>query len=158
MELKIMTLDKIRPYKRNPRKNDKAVGAVMASIQQCQYVAPIGVDENGVILAGHTRWKALRELGRTEAEVIVKAGLTEEQKRKYRLLDNKTAELAEWDCDLLSAELDGLDFGALELDWGLTQGEDPIDLDEDTRSNPQKDEDKKIMHCPKCGFVFEVLE
>ena len=72
-----------------------------------------------MILAGHTRWKALKKLGRTECECIVKEGLTEEQKKKYRLLDNKTNELAEWDFDLLSDELDGLDFGDLELNWGV---------------------------------------
>lgn len=58
-------------------------------------MAPIIVDEAGEILAGHTRYKALKELGKTEVEVVVKEGLTEEQKKKYRLLDNKTAELAE---------------------------------------------------------------
>lgn len=86
---------------------------------QCGYIAPIIVDENGVILAGHTRYKALLKLGREVVECIVKDGLTEEQKKKYRLLDNKTNELAEWDLDLLAFELDGLDFGDLELDWGV---------------------------------------
>lgn len=123
MEIVTRTLKDIHPYERNPRKNDNAVDAVAESIRQCGYIAPIIVDENGVILAGHTRYQALKNLGRTEAEVVVKTGLTEDQKRKYRLLDNKTSELAEWDFDLLSEELKGLDFGALELDWGLdTEG------------------------------------
>lgn len=119
MEIVTRTLKDIHPYERNPRKNDNAVDAVAESIKQCGYIAPIIVDENGVILAGHTRYKALKTLGRTEAEVVVKTGLTEDQKRKYRLLDNKASELAEWDLDLLAEELKGLDFGALELDWGL---------------------------------------
>lgn len=119
MEIVTRTLKDIHPYERNPRKNDNAVDAVAESIKQCGYIAPIIVDENGVILAGHTRYKALKTLGRTEAEVVVKTGLTEDQKRKYRLLDNKASELAEWDFDLLAEELKGLDFGALELDWGL---------------------------------------
>lgn len=123
MELVTVSLDKIRPYDRNPRKNDEAVAAVMESIKQCTYVAPIIVDENNVILAGHTRYKALKKLGKTEAEVIVKSGLSDEQKRKYRLLDNKTNELADWDFDLLAEELKGLDFGDLELDWGADLGE-----------------------------------
>lgn len=116
MELKNMSLAAIKPYERNPRKNEKAVEAVAESIRQCEYVAPIIVDENNVILAGHTRWKALRQLGHAEADVVVKTGLSEEQKRKYRLLDNKTGELAEWDYDLLACELDGLDFCSLDLD------------------------------------------
>lgn len=119
MELVTLKLDEIKPYERNARKNDQAVAAVAESIRQCEYIAPIIVDENHVILAGHTRWKALKQLGRTEAECVVKPGLTDERKRKYRLLDNKTAELADWDFDLLADELDGLDFGELDLDWGI---------------------------------------
>ena len=123
MELVTLPLDKIKPYERNPRKNDEAVAAVMESIKQCTYVAPIIVDENNVILAGHTRYKALKKLGKTEAEVVVKSGLSDEQKRKYRLLDNKTNELAEWDFAMLAEELEGLDFGDLDLDWGVDMGE-----------------------------------
>lgn len=112
-------LSDICPYKNNPRKNDPAVNAVAESIRQCGYIAPIIVDEDNVILAGHTRWEALKKLGRTECECVVKAGLTEEQKKKYRLLDNKTNELADWDFDMLADELEGLDFGDLQLDWGV---------------------------------------
>lgn len=125
MQLITMKLKDIRPYPNNPRKNDTAVEAVAESIRQCGYVAPIIVDENGVILAGHTRYKALKALGRSEAEVVVKEGLTEEQKKKYRLLDNKTNELASWDFELLAQELDGLDFGDLDLDWGIDMEEAP---------------------------------
>ena len=112
MQLVTKKLTEIHPYKRNPRKNEAAVAAVMESIQQCTYIAPIIVDEDGIILAGDTRYRALKRLKRKEAEVIVKAGLSEEQKRKYRLLDNKTNELAGWD------------FGGLDLDWGLGSGEE----------------------------------
>lgn len=126
MEMQLVTkkLSEIRPYERNPRRNDPAVVSVAESIQQCTYVAPIVVDEDGVILAGHTRYRALKKLKRKEAQVIVKAGLTDEQKRKYRLLDNKTAELAGWDLDLLADELEGLDFGDLDLDWGIKAEEE----------------------------------
>jgi site-specific DNA-methyltransferase (adenine-specific) len=117
-----MKLGDITPYAKNARKNDAAVDAVAESIRQCTYVAPIIVDEDGIILAGHTRWKAMRKLGKKEAEVLVKAGLTEEQKAKYRLLDNKTNELADWDYDLLGEELRDLDFGDLDLDWGVDLG------------------------------------
>lgn len=121
MKLITKKLSDIQPYPNNPRKNNGAVDAVVESIQQCGYVAPIIVDENGVILAGHTRYKALKKLGRTEAEIVVKSGLTEEQKRKYRLLDNKTGELAAWDCDLLAEELSGLDFGGFDFDFCVIQ-------------------------------------
>lgn len=123
MELNTKRIDEIIPYPHNPRVNDQAVDAVAESIRQCGYIAPIIVDEEGVILAGHTRYKALKKLRQKTAEVVVKVGLTEEQKRKYRLLDNKTNELADWNFDLLAEELEGLDFGALELDWGLDSEE-----------------------------------
>jgi site-specific DNA-methyltransferase (adenine-specific) len=119
MELKKIELSKIKPYEKNARKNDEAVEYVVKSIQQCEYIAPIILDENNVILAGHTRYKALKKLGYKEAECVIKEGLTEEQKKKYRLLDNKTAEFADWDFDLLKDELDGIDFGDLEIDWGI---------------------------------------
>lgn len=131
MELKIFKIKDIKPYERNARKNDQAVEAVVKSIEQCSYIAPIVVDENCVILAGHTRWKAMKKLGRTECECIVKSGLTEDQKKKYRLLDNKTNELAEWDFDLLADELDGLDFGDLQLDWGVDAEEEKEVVEDD---------------------------
>lgn len=124
MKLKTIKLSDIKPYVNNPRKNDAAVDAVMESIKQCEYVAPIILDENNVILAGHTRYKALKELGYDDAECVIKEGLTEEQKKKYRLLDNKTNELADWDMDLLAEELDGLDFGDLDLDWGIDEDDE----------------------------------
>lgn len=150
MELKTIRLEDIKPYPNNPRKNDQAVKSVAESILQCGYVAPIIVDEDMVILAGHTRYKALRTLGRTEAEVVIKAGLSEEQKKKYRLLDNKTNELADWDFDLLTDELDGLDFGKLELDWGV-DAEEPKDAVED-------DYEVKLPEEPKAkvGDIYQL--
>lgn len=119
MRIETKTLDAVHPYERNPRKNDDGVDAVAESIKQCGYIAPIIVDEDGVILAGHTRYKALQKLGRAECEVIVREGLSEEQKRKYRILDNKTGEFAQWDFELLADELADLDFDGLDLEWGI---------------------------------------
>lgn len=154
MELKILDIEEIKPYANNPRINDHAVQALVESINQCGYIAPIIVDENNVILAGHTRYKALKQIKRSKVEVIVKQGLTEEQKRKYRLLDNKIGELANWDEELLEIELDGLEFGPLNLDWinqeAIAQA---IDL-EDTTETEQNE--TQAIHCPKCGFCFEV--
>ena len=144
MELVTISLDKIKPYERNPRNNNKAVDAVMESIKQCTYVAPIIIDENNVILAGHTRYKALKKLGKTEAEVIVKSGLSDEQKRKYRLLDNKTNELADWDFEMLADELEGLDFGDLDLDWGI-ELEGPKEVQEDDYDIVPPEEPKAKM-------------
>ena len=129
MEIREMPVGEIIPYENNPRKNEQAVAAVAESIKQCGYVAPIIVDENNVILAGHTRLKAVMSLGGAQIPVIVRHGLTDEQKRKYRILDNKTSEFAEWDFDLLETELDGLDFDG--FDFGF---------DDDTEEYPGVDE------------------
>ena len=161
MELKKIKLSEIKPYERNARKNDDAVEYVIKSIKQCEYIAPIILDENNVILAGHTRYKALKKLGYKEAECVIKEGLSEEQKKKYRLLDNKTSEFAEWDFDLLEDELTDLDFGDLDIDWGIPNTEfeennehlheqENIDLNE-------YESNKKQVECPSCGFKFEVL-
>lgn len=139
MELITLKIGDIRPYERNARKNDHAVDAVAESIRQCEYIAPIIVDENHVILAGHTRWKALKKLGRMEAECVVKAGLTDEQKRKYRLLDNKTAELADWDFDLLADELEGLDFGGFDFGFDFEEEYQEENEDEDTTYTDKTD-------------------
>ena len=142
MELITMALSEIIPYENNPRVNDDAVEAVAESIRQCGYVAPIIIDENSVILAGHTRLKALLSLGREQTEVIVRGGLTEEQKRKYRLLDNKTNELAEWDFDLLADELDGLDFEGFDFGFDLDEDE-PEPVDDDYEPELPKDPKSK---------------
>lgn len=152
-KLTTMQIEDIHPYPNNPRRNDGAVDAVAESIRQCGYVAPIIVDEDGVILAGHTRYKALQKLGWAECEVIVKEGLSEEQKRKYRILDNKTAELASWDFDLLETELEGLDFEG--FDFGLSV-DDSEGLDLDGMDTPGNEDDGQIAHCPKCGFTFRL--
>ena len=98
-------LKEIRPYENNPRIIDDAVDDVVESIRQCSYIAPIIVDEEGVILAGHTRYKALQKLGYKECDVVEVTDLTEEQKKKYRYLDNKTGEKATWDLMKLETEL-----------------------------------------------------
>lgn len=118
-EYKKIKLTDIKPYEKNPRINDLAVDYVVKSIKQCGYISPIIVDENNVILAGHTRYKALKSLGYDEAKCIVKEGLSDDLKKKYRLLDNKTNEYATWDFDLLKDEISDIDFGDLEIDWGI---------------------------------------
>ena len=146
MEYNKWKLSEITPYENNPRINDEAVNDVIESINQCGYIAPIVVDEDGVILAGHTRYKALTKLGYKECEVIVVSNLTEEQKKKYRLYDNKTAEFASWDQKKLSEELSDVDF--LGYDFGQ-----PIMVQPEEKST---EHETKQMTCPCCGEVFEV--
>ena len=117
-------VDEIHPYANNPRKNDDAVDVVAESIDQCGYISPIVVDEDGIILAGHTRLKALKKEGYTKVPVIVCHGKTEEQKRKFRLLDNKTAEFSTWDTDLLVDELEGIDFNGIDFGFDFEEEEE----------------------------------
>lgn len=118
-----MDILELLPYENNPRKNDGAVDAVMESIKQTGYITPIVIDETGTVLAGHTRLKALKKMGHTgELDVLMVSGLTDEEKRKYRILDNKTGEFAEWDMEALEKELEGLDFGDFDFDFGIEDG------------------------------------
>ena len=139
-------LAEIRPYENNPRIIDDAVDDVVESIRQCSYIAPIIVDEDGVILAGHTRYKALQKLGSQECDVVEVTDLTEEQKKKYRLYDNKTAEFASWDQRKLSAELSDVDFCGYDFGQPVTA----------IPEEEARDTGRKTMTCPCCGEVFEV--
>lgn len=144
MEYVRRKLDEIRPYENNPRIIEGAVEDVKESIRQCGYVAPIIVDEDGVILAGHTRYRALQELGWKECDVVIVSGLSEEQRKKYRLYDNKAGELAKWDTKLLGEELADVDFDGYDFGQPLADvlGDEPEEMK------------KKI--CPCCGEVFYV--
>lgn len=162
MKLEKLKLSEITPYENNPRKNDGAVNAVAESIRQCSYITPIIVDENHVIIAGHTRYKALIALGESEAECLVCDGLTEEQKKKYRFLDNKTGEKAAWDLMKLEVELEGLDlegfdfFGmAVDIPFGDAGGGSEKELAGSTEINAEVFGDEEFKYeCPKCGFRF----
>ena len=101
-------ITEIKPYEKNPRKNDNAVDAVASSISQFGFKNPIVIDKDGVIVCGHTRYKAAKKLGLDKVPCVVADDLTEEQIKAYRLADNKVSELAEWDIDLLGEELDGI--------------------------------------------------
>lgn len=152
MELKNVKISAVKPYENNPRKNNDAVEAVMESIKQCEYISPIVVDENMVVLAGHTRLKALKRLKVKDVDVIVKEGLTEEQKRKYRILDNKTNEFAEWDLELLDIELDGLDFEGFDFGFDIGDKEEAHEIIED--EVPEIDEEAEPI--TKLGDIWRL--
>jgi len=115
MHVELRDIATIRPYDKNPRVNDGAVDAVAASLKQFGVRQPIVVDSDGVIVCGHTRWKAAQKLGLAKVPVHVATDLSPEQVRAYRLADNKTAELAEWDMDLLPIELKDLQAADFDL-------------------------------------------
>jgi DNA modification methylase len=121
MDVVDLPLERLIPYARNPRKNAAAVATVAASLKEFGWRQPIVVDEEMVILAGHTRLEAARLLGLTSAPVHIARGLTAAQARAYRLMDNRASENAEWDEALLGLELgdlqgDGFDLGLTGFD------------------------------------------
>ena len=115
MDVVDLPLERLIPYARNPRKNDSAVATVAASLKEFGWRQPIVVDEEMVILAGHTRLEAARQLGLTTAPVHIARGLTPAQARAYRLMDNRASENAEWDEALLGLELGDLQGDGFDL-------------------------------------------
>ena len=100
-----VAIDSIYPYPDNPRRNDKAVDAVAESIRQFGFKNPIIVDDDYVIISGHTRRLAALKLGLKEVPVYVASDMTPEQVRAFRLADNRVAEIADWDVKLLREEI-----------------------------------------------------
>ena len=126
MQITNMKITEITPYERNPRNNDNAVEAVAASIREFGWRAPIVVDKDRVVICGHTRLKAAQRLGLEEVPVHIAADLTPEQIQAYRIADNKTGEIAEWNFDLLPLEIRELQ----EADFDLSLlGFDSEELD-----------------------------
>lgn len=130
-----LKINEIIPYDKNPRINDDAVADTMESIRQCENLDPIEVDEHNVILSGHTRLKALKKLGFDSTECVRYTGLSEEKKKKYRILANKVAEKSQWDIDLLTEELEGLDFEGFDFGFDLN-----IDLGEEEHTEAREDD------------------
>ena len=149
-------LDSIRPYAANAKKHDATqVANVAESIRQYGFVQPIVIDKDGVIVIGHCRALAAKKLGMNEVPCVCVDDLTPEQVKALRIVDNKSNE-SPWDMDLLAAELPGLDLDGFEFDFDLDFDKaevEAVDLDEEDTSKTQE---KETIHCPKCGFVFEV--
>jgi ParB-like chromosome segregation protein Spo0J len=118
MQVEMRPVATIRPYENNPRQNDTAVDAVAASIKEYGFRQPVVVDEQSVIIVGHTRYKAALKLGLAEVPVHVAIGLSPAQANAYRIADNQTATLSQWDHELLSLELAELQ--KMDFDLNLT--------------------------------------
>ena len=116
MRIEWWDIDKVVPYENNPRHNDDAVEKVANSLREFGWKQSLVVDSDGVLIVGHTRLKAAKSLGMDKVPVLVANDLTPAQTQAYRLADNKTAELATWDTEALSVELEGL-----EVDFDMTE-------------------------------------
>lgn len=154
------SVDDLIPYENNPRKNDEAVDYVAKSIEEFGFKVPIVIDENNIIVAGHTRLRASKELGLKEVPTIVANDLSAEQVKAFRLADNKTSEFAEWDEELLTSELEGLEDLLVNMeDFGFQKLDVPDFSPTGEDEQPRLDElDPKIVQCPHCGSEFDLNE
>lgn len=152
MNIVEMPIGDIIPYENNPRNNAPAVRAVAESIKQFGFQVPIVIDKNNVIVAGHTRQQAALLLGMDSVPCVKADELTEEQARAFRLADNKTAELAEWDFDKLNEELEELD------SWDMSAfGFDKV-IDEEQHERAEKTFSESISVNVKCENEMQAEE
>lgn len=134
MEIINKKLSELKPYEKNPRLNDEAVKYVANSIKEFGFKVPIIIDKNNVIVAGHTRYKASKELGLKEVPCIIADDLSDEQIKAFRLADNKVGEMAEWEFGLLDDELNDIidiDMNDFGFNFDLEPTEMELDKDED---------------------------
>lgn len=142
-------ISELKEYDKNPRKNDKAVEAVANSIQSFGFKVPIIIEPDGTIVAGHTRVKASKKLGIDEVPCIIASDLSPDQLKAFRIADNKTAELADWDLDLLVEELKGIEMDMEQF------GFDDLEklLDRDVLEDEFEEELPEVAYSKK-GDVF----
>lgn len=152
MEIIYKNIDELIPYENNPRLNDEAVEYVKNSIKEFGFKVPIVIDKDNVIIAGHTRIKASKELGIKNIPCIIADDLTEEQVKAFRLVDNKVSEKSMWDYNKLDEELDSIldidmsifDFNITGICWDSIE-----ELNEEIYEEPEKD----LLMCPKCSHI-----
>lgn len=131
----------LTPYENNPRNNDEAVEPVANSISEFGFKVPIVATSDGEIINGHTRWKAAKKLKLKTVPVIIADDLTEEQVRAFRLADNKVAEIAQWDIELLLSEIESVDNLDMTL-FGFTDSDYTLDDFEDEETDTDISEDE----------------
>ena len=134
MQIVEKELSWLKPYANNPRDNESAVEPVANSIKEFGFKVPIVATSDGEIINGHTRFKASKRLGLEKVPVIIADDLTEEQIKAFRLADNKTGELAEWNEELLAKELEELDFNLEQ--FGFEKLADELDEEEGEKEDP----------------------
>ena len=156
VNIKAVKVAELKEYANNPRKNKKAVAAVAESIKNFGFKNPIIIDKDGVIIAGHTRKAAAEQLGLDTVPCIIADDLTPEQAQAFRLADNKTAELSEWDLDKLTEEVNalaGLDVDLSAFGFDLSEFEERQEVIEDD----EEEEELQAQSAPrmKAGEVWK---
>lgn len=152
MDIINIALKDLKPYENNPRKNDDAVKYVAESIKEFGFKVPIVIDKNNVIVAGHTRYKAAKKLKMSEVPCIIADDLTDEQIKAFRLADNKVAEKAEWDFDLLNTELDDI----IDLDMELFGFEEALQDDDEEAVEDEFEVELPAEPKSKLGDIYQL--
>lgn len=153
IQVEYKNVDELIPYANNPRNNDNAVEAVANSIKEFGFGSPIVIDENNEIINGHTRLKAAKFLELKEIPTVTIDWLSEEQKKAYRLADNKTSEIATWDWEILDIEMEELELTDIDMsNFGFDVNSiiDESALDE-MFEDVGEQEEKEPKRCPHCG-------
>lgn len=131
MRILSISIDKVKPYENNPRYNDEAVDAVMASIKEFGFKVPIVIDKDNVIVTGHTRYKASKKLGLKTIPCIRADDLSDDQIKAFRVADNRVAEIAEWDFDKLAIEMDEIDLDMSVFGFDMDSFKDLDDIEDE---------------------------
>lgn len=151
----------LTPYENNPRNNDEAVEPVANSISEFGFKVPIVATSDGEIINGHTRWKAAKKLKLKTVPVIIADDLTEEQVRAFRLADNKVAEIAQWDIELLLDEIESIGnvdmalFGFTDSDYTLDDFDDE-DGDADVLSEEESESEGEQPSSVAYGDIYQL--
>lgn len=148
-------ISEIVPYEKNPRHNDEAVKGVKNSIKKFGFKVPIVIDKNGVIVAGHTRYKASLELGLETVPCVVADDLTDKEIKAFRLADNKVAEKSYWNFDLLNDELLDIDFDMSE--FGFVNVSDSFDDEDEEEDEDIADEEESEDESPSYRITYEIV-
>ena len=152
LKIEYVDINSIKPYKKNPRKNEEAIPYVMESIKQFGFKNPVILDKDNVIVCGHTRIEGAKRLGITEIPCIYADDLTDEQIKAFRLADNKVGEIAEWDIDLLDTELDDI------LNIDMSDFGFDLDLEDEEEKEIIEDEVPEVPEEPKAklGDIYQL--
>ena len=150
LKIEYININEIKPYENNPRHNEKAVDYVVDSIKNFGFKVPVIIDENNVLITGHTRVEAAKKLGIKEIPTIKASDLTEQQVKAFRIADNKVSDYSIWDNKKLLQELEDLNF---EIFTGFEKSE----LFEDIKFLETLDEDdNSVLEDNNAGVVFNI--
>lgn len=150
LKIEYVKIDDIKPYENNPRHNEKAIDYVVDSIKNFGFKVPVIIDENNILITGHTRIEAAKKLKIKEVPAIKANDLTEQQVKAFRIADNKVSDYSIWDNKKLLQELEDLDF---EIFTGFEKS----DLFEDIKIlQPLDEDDNSILNENEAGVIFNI--